>query len=159
MKQEVKTLITDVSRVLLFPKEKEYGGSLNGLYKEKVLKQEHSFFNYFEVNTELLAFYRSLRKEISIHILTSDIIQDAPELQPFWDKTITSIFSASKIGTHKSEPAAYRAVLSKLAIEANETLYIDDNSENIEAARSAGLQTIRYTDNQQVITEIRNILY
>lgn len=152
----MKALITDVSMVLLFPKNKDYTGSLNSLYKEKVINSTDSFFDFFELNKELLDFYKSLSKKLDIHILTSDVIQDAPDLQPYWNGTIDRIFSASKMGTHKSEPEAYERTLSELNLQPDEVIYVDDNSANIEAAKKAGLHTIHFVNNNQTILEVNN---
>lgn len=152
----MKALITDVSMVLLFPSDNSYTGSLNALYKEKSGLSDFSFFDVFKLNTDLLNFYKSLN--LKIYILTSDAIQDAPELQQYWQNTIGEIFSASKMGTHKSEPAAYEMVLQKLNLKANEVIYIDDNEENIAAASKVDLVTRLYKNNAQIISDIQNLL-
>ena len=153
----IKALVTDVSKVLLFPKDKNYSGSLNALYKEKALDPEFKFFDSFELNTNLLSFYKSLKKDLKIFILTSDIIQDASELQPYWKGTIDDIFSASKMGVKKSEPDAYKVVLKEIKFNPEEVIYTDDIPENIEAAKEVGLQTILYKDNEQVISAIETL--
>jgi HAD superfamily hydrolase (TIGR01509 family) len=154
----MKALISDVSKVLLFPKDEKYEGSLNALYKEKSANADFKFFDYFELNTELLNFYKSLKGKASVYILTSDVIQDAPELQSYWNGTVDQIFSALKMGTHKSEPGAYEAVLSKLSLKANDAIYIDDNKDNITAAKSVGLNTLLYENNEQARSEIKYFL-
>lgn len=152
----MKALITDVSMVLLFPSDTNYKGSLNALYKEKSGLSNFKFFDTFRLNTDLLEFYKNL--DANIYILTSDAIQDAPELQPYWQSTIHEIFSASKMGTHKSEPVAYEKVLQKLKLKANEVIYVDDNEDNIAAANKVGLVTILYKNNDQVIADIHKLL-
>jgi FMN phosphatase YigB (HAD superfamily) len=154
----IKALITDVSKVLLFPKDKEYQGSLNALYKEKASLPNFAFFDFFELNNELLEFYKSLKPNLSIYILTSDAIQDAPELQPFWKDTIARIFSASQMNTHKSNPEAYKKVLSELNLQASEAIYIDDSEENLKASKEMGLTSILYQNNNQVILSIKDII-
>jgi FMN phosphatase YigB (HAD superfamily) len=154
----INTLITDVSKVLLFPSDETYDGSLNALYKENSEDPGFNFFAHFKLNIELLDFYKSLTNRLEIHILTSDVIQDAPELQQYWSETITQIFSASKMGTHKSEPLAYEKVIQELKIKANTALYVDDSVGNIEAAKQVGLNTIIHTNNAQTIAEINNLL-
>ena len=114
----IKALITDVSYVLLQPKDVSYNGGLNALYKSKKDEKGFDFFDYFKVNTELINYYDALKSKYSIYILTSDVIQDAADLQPYWDGLIEEIFSASKMGTHKSKPDAYQMVLNKLKLNA-----------------------------------------
>ena len=78
----LKALITDLSRVLLFPKEAEFTGSLNGLH-EKLFKEEgdYDFWKYFEINQELLAFYAELNKDLPVYVFTSKYIQEYPPLK------------------------------------------------------------------------------
>ncbi|OGM29530.1 hypothetical protein A2630_00870 [Candidatus Woesebacteria bacterium RIFCSPHIGHO2_01_FULL_44_10] len=154
----IRALITDVSRVLLFPKDRTYTGSLNDLYKEESLKPNYKFFNYFELNEELLKFYKSLKGRVDVHILTSDIIQDAPELKPFWKDVIGKIFSASKMNTHKSTPDAYEKVIKELNLAPHEVIYVDDSNENLEAAKKVGLQTVLYQINEKSLSQMGTIL-
>lgn len=154
----MKALITDVSKVLLFPKDKTYTGSLNALYKEKINEPNFKFFDYYELNTELLNFYKSLKPELKVYILTSDVIQDAPELQPFWVNVIDKIFSASQMSTNKSAPEAYQKVLSEINLLLSEAIYVDDSKENLNASIEVGLPSILYQNNNQAILDIKNML-
>lgn len=154
----VKAIITDVSRVLLFPKDKNYKGSLNNLYRSEINKLDFKFFDYFRLNMKLLNFYKSQSNKVKLYILTSDVIQDASDLKPFWDNVIDGIFSASKMNTDKSTAKAYQKVIHQLGLVGNEIIYIDDNFKNLQAARKVGLQTVLYQNNLQTISDIKKIL-
>jgi len=93
-----------------------------------------------------------------VHILTSDIIQDAPELKPFWKDVIGKIFSASKMNTHKSTPDAYEKVIKELNLAPHEVIYVDDSNENLEAAKKVGLQTVLYQINEKSLSQMGTIL-
>lgn len=151
----IKALISDVSRVLLFPKDKNYQGSLNGLHKDTLGRPSYKFFDYFELNVELLNYYKSLQNKLDLYIFTSESIQDAPELQPHWNGVFTKIFSALKMNTNKKDPNAYRMLITDINLKPEEVIYIDDNAENIQAASSVGLQTIQYLDNQSCYVAIQ----
>jgi 2-haloacid dehalogenase len=45
----------------------------------------------------------------------------------------------------KPDPAIYRRLLDRYALDAAETLFIDDVERNVEAARGVGMQAIRFT--------------
>ena len=51
------------------------------------------------------------------------------------------VFS-NEIGVRKPDPAAFAALLAALGTEAGETVFIDDNQDNITAARQLGFQAI-----------------
>ena len=46
----------------------------------------------------------------------------------------------------KPDPAIYNVLLNRYNIKAEESLFIDDNGDNIEAARKLGFHTIHLTD-------------
>jgi FMN phosphatase YigB (HAD superfamily) len=145
-----KILVSDVSLVLLFPKDKNYSGSLNQLYKENKDKPNFDFFDYFEINTQLLDIYNEYQKDFDFYIFTSDSIQDEPVLQPYWEGLFQSIFSASKMGTHKSKPESYQLLSDAINCKPMDITYIDDNQENISAAIETGLNAFQYKSNTQV---------
>ncbi len=51
------------------------------------------------------------------------------------------VFS-NEIGIRKPEPAAFHALLKAMGTEPGETVFIDDNMNNVEAARGLGLEAI-----------------
>lgn len=52
------------------------------------------------------------------------------------------IFVSSTIGRRKPELAAFRWVAQTMGVRPERILFLDDNAENIEGARSAGFQTV-----------------
>jgi hypothetical protein len=71
----VKVIISDFSRVLLFPVDKGYLGSLNSLNNE-LLKSDsnYDFTHHFTLNIELLCYYQTLG--MPVYIFTSVRIQE-----------------------------------------------------------------------------------
>lgn len=156
----IKAIITDVSRVLLFPDDENYSDSLNKLYKQESNKPSFRFFNYFKLNSELLGYYRLWHdNDCKMYILTSDVIQDHPELKRHWNGVVDRVFSASKMGTHKSKPEAYQKVLDQIGLSPKEVIYIDDSKENLKAAKEVGLHTVHYKDNEQARFDIEEKLH
>jgi HAD superfamily hydrolase (TIGR01509 family) len=154
----IKALITDISKVLLFSKDESYTGSLNDLYHKNKDSDDFVFDSYFRFNDEFLEFYKLLKDKLDVYILTSETIQDAPEMQRYWEGAISEIFSASKMGTHKSKPEAHEMVLKKINLKPEEAIYVDDDIKNIEAAKSVGLDTVWYKNNEDAMSEINKLL-
>ena len=51
----IKVILSDFARVILFPKDKSYPGRLDELQAKLNNQSEgHNFFDYFELNQELL---------------------------------------------------------------------------------------------------------
>ena len=55
----------------------------------------------------------------------------------------------------KPELAIYRHAAEGLGVPPAQVLFIDDREDNIEAARQAGMQAIRYTDHDAFLEELR----
>lgn len=154
----IKAIITDFSRVLLFPADKNYMGGLNEL-NNKQLKENpnYSFLDFFTINKDLLKHYSELNKTIPVHIFTSETIQDHPSIKIMIDNSISSVLSASKLGVHKSKQSSYEKILSILKLKPEEVVYVDDKKSNLDVARLIGIKTIHHKDNLSTITELNKI--
>jgi HAD superfamily hydrolase (TIGR01509 family) len=153
-----KAVVSDFSRVLLFPKDKNYSGSLNALHKELSQQEGYNPLDHFELNTQLLDLYKSLKEKTPIYIFTSDAIQDAPEFKQYLDPVFAGILSDKKMNTDKKIPEAYKLFAAQLQLSPDEILYIDDANENIEAAKTAGLHTFLYAGYEELSQQITESL-
>jgi putative hydrolase of the HAD superfamily len=65
-----------------------------------------------------------------------------------WDM-FDGIVISSRIQKVKPEIAIYEHLLTKYQLQASETIFIDDTSENLTAASSIGIQTIKFVNSHQ----------
>jgi epoxide hydrolase-like predicted phosphatase len=78
----------------------------------------------------------------SIHITrVNEILKEASGIETLQD-LFTTVFLSYEMGVMKPDPSIYLRVLEKAGIQAEETLFLDDNLANIEAANGLGIQTI-----------------
>lgn len=147
-------LLFDFSKVLLFPRNDTYLGSLNTLYKEKISLPGFNFFDYFKLNTELLDYLKQHQEKIDLYMFTSESIQNAPELQPYIKSVFKQIFSALDMSYSKKQSEAYVEITKILNIDPSDITFIDDSTENIKAARKASLNTIQFISNTQLINDL-----
>jgi FMN phosphatase YigB (HAD superfamily) len=143
-------LLIDFSRVLLFPKDPAYDGTLNGLYKLHRGEPNFHFYDYFVLNGELLAFLSKTYSRDSCSIFTSDIIQDDVAVRAFIDPLFADIFSAQALGLEKKDPNAYRQVVELLQEQPSQVPYVDDNESNCLAASASGLNVHWYRSNESL---------
>jgi len=61
-------------------------------------------------------------------------VRYAPELGHF-----EQVFASHELGLRKPEAACFGAVLERLGVAAEHTVFVDDHPENVEAARAVGL--------------------
>jgi putative hydrolase of the HAD superfamily len=64
-----------------------------------------------------------------------------PELMPMFRSRFVC---SGSIGVCKPDPDAYAACVQRLGFNTYSTLYIDDRAENVDGARAAGLEAIRF---------------
>lgn len=153
----IELIVTDFSRVLLFPTDDTYTGGLNQL-NNKLLEQNpnYDFWHFFELNEELLNFYVALR--IPLYIFTSETIQDHPAVKDKIEGKFRGVMSAKTLGITKSDAAAYSAVAKTLNIAPERLLYIDDNLENVEAAEAANCAVIHHVSNEETSKKVNQFL-
>lgn len=151
----IKAIVTDFSRVLLFPADDTYTGGLNAL-NNKLLESNpgYEFKKFFKVNDELLEYYASL--DLPIYMFTSETIQEHPAITDELSAVFSGVFSAKHLNISKTNESAYITVAHKLNVQPSEILYIDDNHNNIQAAARAGCETILYMSNADLISKIIN---
>ena len=153
----IKALISDFSRVLLFPKHRDYTGGLNDLYRHHKTEAHFNFFHHFELNEELFAFLLPLNK-IDKYILTTEEIQNDPAIRSKIRGLFRHVFSAKEMGLSKTDPAIYTMVLQTIQLAPADVLYIDDLEVNVNAARQAALPAIQYKSVPQLKAEIQPYL-
>jgi FMN phosphatase YigB (HAD superfamily) len=146
----ITDLLFDFSRVILFPKDESYSGGLNSLYKEKVIKQEGRFLDYFRFNEELLDRLSELKGSYGLSLYTTDIVQNDPVAQKWLQPIFEQVFAANDLGISKKDSAGYGVIVEKLGREPQQVLFVDDVEENVQAARAAGLQSARFTSNEEL---------
>jgi 2-haloacid dehalogenase len=56
----------------------------------------------------------------------------------------------------KPDPALYHILIDRYQIDPRETLFIDDNPENIQTAKQLGFQTLHFTPQINLEQELKN---
>lgn len=155
----ITTVVSDFSRVLLFPKDEAYTGGLNAL-NHKLLEdfgETYKFFDYFKINEELLEVYKNLREKFPVYIFTSDAVQNHPEVRTIIDPVISGIFSAKELNLKKTAPEAYTLIAQKIMQPIEQIVYVDDTIANLDAAKQAGMHVLHYENNVET-KKVLNLL-
>ncbi len=69
-----------------------------------------------------------------------------PSLAVFFDK----VYLSHRVGLRKPNPEIFKKVLNDNHLKAEETLFIDDSLQHIEAAHTLGIQTIHMKDGMTI---------
>ena len=112
------------------------------------------------MNRELVETLPSLRERYRLGLLSNandDLRQMLTERWQITDQFDDMIISA-EVGLLKPDRRIYELAVSRLGVQPDEAVFIDDMPVNVEGARIAGLQAIQYLNNQQVIEDLESIL-
>lgn len=108
----------------------------------------------------MIQLYHSLLKTHQVYLLTN--FQDEPfdrlcNAYPFLEKAAGCVVSARE-KCMKPDPQIYQILLQRYDLIAEETLFIDDKSENIDTAVALGIHGVVHQSCEETIEEISSIL-
>ena len=111
--------------------------------QQAFVTEVRSAYRWLPGMEELLAELRAVG--LSMHAFSNypewyQMIEERLELSRFASWTFVSCL----IELRKPDPAAYQHVLERLGVPAERCLFVDDRASNCEAARRAGIDSIRF---------------
>jgi putative hydrolase of the HAD superfamily len=121
------------------------------------------YFEALHANEPILELMRELRdRGFRMAILTNNV----REWEELWrsklplDEIFELIVDSAWVGMRKPEPEIYLLTIERLdtGLAPSECLFLDDNEQNVDAARELGMLAIQFRSNEQAIGEIRAAL-
>ena len=109
--------------------------------------------NIPELLQELSTSYRIVALSNTNEIHVPMWLEMCTPILPYFEK----IFSSNEIGYRKPEHNAYQHVLDYLQLTPGETVFLDDNHENILTAANIGMKTIHVNSYKQMVKELKRI--
>ena len=112
------------------------------------------------LDQSLLGYLGTLRERFKVALLSNawDIMRDMLENE--WK--IASIFDeviiSAEVGLAKPDHRIYQLTLSRLGVEADEAVFVDDFVENVDAARWLGMRVIHFRSPDQAREELERML-
>lgn len=117
--------------------------------------------SWFHVSPSVTDWGLSLRKEgYKLGILSNmphDFLDRYFDKIELFNKADTVVFSC-QVNQIKPEPAIYRTLLDRLALEGEEVVFYDDIEVNIEGARRAGINAFLWTGLDRAKEDLRSLL-
>jgi putative hydrolase of the HAD superfamily len=111
-------------------------------------------------NTELIEYARRLRPRYRTGILSNSFVgaREREQAAYGFEDLVDEIVYSHEAGMNKPDPRIYALLCSRLDIQPEETVFVDDTDQCVVGARNAGIQAVYYRDNAQVIGEIEKLL-
>ena len=128
------------------------GASRTGLPHEDIERLLNHVPRSLTPNQETIELIRSIRGSNNRFFVLSNMhfasITYLEKKHKIWD-LFDGIVISCRIQKVKPEIEIYEHLLTEYQLEATETIFIDDTSENLAAASSIGIQTIKFVDPPQ----------
>jgi epoxide hydrolase-like predicted phosphatase len=118
------------------------------------------FFSQDKLDEPLVHLVRHLHKKYKTALLSNawdDLRQVIAERWHFEDAFDAMIISA-EVGVAKPDPKIFRLALDQLGVAARQAIFVDDFPRNVEAAKTIGLQAIRFQTPQQLRDDLKLLL-
>jgi glucose-1-phosphatase len=131
-----------------------------GLSPEEGAQFRKDFFAGDNMDWELLRQIQSLRSQCKTGLLSNawmDAQQSLGMKYPGWD-VFDFIFFSSEIHLKKPDPKIYQYVTDFIKIMPEETIFVDDQLDNVEAANQFGIHGIRFHNSEQAMREVLHLL-
>jgi epoxide hydrolase-like predicted phosphatase len=129
------------------------------LPESEMPRMRREFFGGDQVDRDLVALIRSLKPRYKTGLISNawDGLRAYIEREHFEDAFDHMVISA-EVGMAKPVHDIYHYALSKLGVTAEESVFLDDFSENVKAARKVGMQVIHFMDPNKGISQLKHLL-
>ena len=102
-------------------------------------------------------YFQAIDKKIPVYTLSNIAQYHISAIEQNWDNLLSSatgLFLSYEMGFRKPDLMIYKMVINQLQIPAEDCFFVDDLTENIEAARKIGMQAHQFTpENYNVVKE------
>lgn len=116
-------------------------------------------FSGERLNDDLVSYIQALKPQTKIIALTNNWsfgrrLIERRGITELFDLIITS----ADEGVRKPHVRIYEIMLERLDVTPAEVVFVDDNVENVEAARNLGIHSIHFRSTEQTISELDKLL-
>jgi len=118
------------------------------------------FFSEDELDYALIDYVSKLHQTYKTALLSNawdDLRQVIAEKWHFEDAFDTMIISA-EVCLAKPDPRIFQLAVTRLGVEANQSIFVDDMKRNVDGAKAAGLQAIQFQTSLQMRLDLEQLL-
>jgi len=138
----------------------QWVGERLGLAPDELERLRHDFWRGDRLDGELIEFIRGLRRDHRSALLSNAWPGMRQMIEGEWaiGDCFDQLFISAELGLAKPDPRIFRLALQRLGIPADQAIFVDDFSENVEAAAALGLHAVRFVTPGQTMQELRQQL-
>ena len=108
------------------------------------------------INQSMIRFISDNRNRIPKLAMISNMVEDTLVLmrrQYNWLDLFDELVFSCELGINKPEREIYEVCMSRLSVEPDECLFVDDSTKNIQGALDVGMHSIHFKSNSQFMLE------
>jgi HAD superfamily hydrolase (TIGR01509 family) len=118
-----------------------------------------TFYSSVRVNEALADFLRSLRPRYRTAILSNAPDGMRAQIQRFHlDQVVEEVIISAEVQLSKPNPDIFQLAASRLGVQPQEAIFIDDEPTFIAGAQSVGMIGVLFTDTAQTIAQVQTYL-
>lgn len=133
-----------------------------GMSQEQVEEYMHEMWDWYcgRLNVPMANFFRSLRSRYQTAILSNSFVGARREEQQryHFEEMCDLIIYTHEEGIAKPDPRIYELACNRLGVQPAQMLFLDDDQQNIAAARSLGIHAIHCRETEQAIADVQAYL-
>jgi epoxide hydrolase-like predicted phosphatase len=117
---------------------------------------------YLDTYAGIDTLLRSLQEQYQLVALTNTNGIHKQVWEAKYEKSLShfdKVFCSHELKTRKPEKLAYQCVLDYLGVKPQQTIFLDDSYANTEGAAQLGIKTILVESQQQMHTDLHNMLH
>lgn len=129
------------------------------LGKDELEKFKSEFYGGDVIDHEFMQFIRSLRPKYKVGLI-SNALSDMREylIKQKLEDAFDTLTISAEVKSAKPEAKIYLHALEQTEVKAEEAVFVDDVSANIEACQKLGMHGVLFRDVDEVINQIKKLL-
>ena len=141
----------------------QFYSAINNLFPKDKKISEGNFWHGWKLllgnQTEVVDLLTTFYRTIPVWLLSNTNPWHVRYLKScneyHFHKFITSAIYSYNVGCRKPDNIIYNLTIEKIGISGKEVLFIDDNQENVKAAKETGINAIVYEGIEKLITSLK----
>lgn len=121
---------------------------------------QKDFWSGDQLDTRLTDFLKSLRPQKKTAVLSNAWLHAREDFSRQYglDRVVDMMIFSSEEKLAKPDERIYKIALERLGVSPQETIFVDDMTENVKAALGLGMHAIQFHDTQQTLADIRLLI-
>jgi glucose-1-phosphatase len=131
-----------------------------GVSKNRLAEFEERFWAGDKVDRQLIDFIQKLNKDYKTGLLSNawSGARQSLSRKNACEQVFQYTMFSYEVKLRKPDARIYEQILTLMQTQANEAIFVDDMSENVEGAKAIGIHAIKFESTDQTIVDVNTLL-